>query len=71
MSVYKIFSKFRVWDNLLVAEKCVLRFVPCTDISVLNYSLIQDAQLSHFDRCALKQILKAKRPSESGEMLSC
>lgn len=54
-----------------MAEKCILRFVPRTDMSVLNYSLIQDAQLSHFDRCALKQILKAKRASESGEMLSC
>lgn len=54
-----------------MAKKCVLRFVPCNDMSVLNYSLIQDAQFSHFDRCAPEQILKAKTASESGEMISC
>lgn len=36
----KIFFKFRVWEDLLVAEKCVLRFVPCHDMSmVLSCSL--------------------------------
>lgn len=68
MSMFlKVFSKFRVWENLSVAEKCVLRFVPCNGMSmVLNYSLIRGAQFSHFDSCALRQILKAKRASKSG-----
>lgn len=72
MSVFlKIFSKFRAWENLLVAEKCFLRSVPRNGMSmVLNYTLIQGAQFSHFDSCALRQTLKAKRASKS-EVLSC
>lgn len=50
-----------------MAGQCVLRFIPPNDMTIaLNYSLIQSAQFSHFDICALKQILKAKRASESG-----
>lgn len=49
-----------------MVEKCVLRLVPCDGISVVfNCSLIQGAQFSHFDSCALKQILQAKRASKS------
>lgn len=71
--VLKIFYKFRVWENLLVAEKCVLRFFPCNGMSVgLNYSLIQSAQFSVFRQLYSQTDTESKESLRKWcEILSC
>lgn len=54
-----------------MAEKCVIRFVPCNGLSVvLNCSLIQGAQFSHFESCALKHT-ESKESLQKCEMFPC